>query len=105
MTKKRSSEILADENRKSFWEKVKSGKFSAESEIFFGNRGNVKQGGNASLPRGGGRPWQAKSATCVIVVVFLFHFPLLRNKINAELEILVKCRLDIWIAMNWSLGL
>ena len=44
---------MADENRKSLWEKVKSGKFSAESETFFGNRGgNVKQGGNASLPQG-----------------------------------------------------
>jgi len=48
---------VADENRKGLWEKVKSGKFSAESETFFGNRGgNVKQGGNASLPQGDGRP-------------------------------------------------
>jgi len=47
----------------------------------------------------------SKSAICVTVVFFLFHFPLLRNKIKAELEMLVKCRLDIWIAMNWSLGL
>jgi len=34
MTKKKSSEILADENRKIFREKVKFGKFSTESENF-----------------------------------------------------------------------
>ena len=34
MTKKRSSEILPDENGKSFQEKVKLGKFPTESEIF-----------------------------------------------------------------------
>jgi len=36
---------LADENREIFQEKVKLGKFSAESENFFGNRGgrNLKQ--------------------------------------------------------------
>ena len=45
MTKKRSSEIVADKNRKFFLEKVKLGKFSADSENFFGNReGNLKQG-------------------------------------------------------------
>jgi len=44
MTKTRSSEILADENRKMFLEKVKLGKFSTESEICFANRGNLKRG-------------------------------------------------------------
>ena len=45
MTKKRSSEILSDENRENFREKVKFGKFSTESETFFGNReGNLKHG-------------------------------------------------------------
>jgi len=34
MTRKRSSEILADESQQKFWEKVKSDKFSAESEFF-----------------------------------------------------------------------
>ena len=43
-TKRRSSEILAAENRKQFSEKVKLGKFSTESEIFLGNRGNLKRG-------------------------------------------------------------
>jgi len=44
---------LADENRKFFLEKVKLGKFSTESEKFFGNRGeNLKQVGYASLPQG-----------------------------------------------------
>ena len=40
---KRSSEILADENRKIFREKVKFGKFSTESEIFLKLGGNLKQ--------------------------------------------------------------
>jgi len=59
MTKKRLSEILADENQKQFLEKVKLRKFSMESEIFVGNRAdiNLKQGEIASLPQGGGRPW------------------------------------------------
>ena len=57
MTKKRSWEILADENRKNFREKVKFGKFSTESEIFSETGGIWNRGGNASLPRGDGRPW------------------------------------------------
>jgi len=48
--------MLADENRKSLWEKVKSGKFSAEFEFFFGNRGKCETGGNASLPQRGWTP-------------------------------------------------
>src|SRR6218665_1711695 len=37
-----------------FWEKVKSGKFFAESEIIFGNRGECEtEGRNASLPKRG----------------------------------------------------
>jgi len=48
---------LADENLKILGEKVKLGKFSEESENFFGNRGkNLKHGGNASLPQWDGRP-------------------------------------------------
>jgi len=35
--------LLADENRKILLEKVKLGKVSAESEIVFENRGNLKQ--------------------------------------------------------------
>jgi len=34
MTKKRSSEIFCDENRKSFWEKVTLEKFFVQCEIF-----------------------------------------------------------------------
>src|SRR6218665_2043713 len=56
MTKRRSSEILVDENRNLFSEKVKSGKFSTELEKYFGNRGNSETRGNASLPQRGGRP-------------------------------------------------
>ena len=52
MTKKKVvRNFLADENRKVFREKVKSGKFYAEN--FFGNReGNVKQG-KCSIASGG----------------------------------------------------
>ena len=58
MTKERSSEILVDENRNIFLEKVKFGKFSTESENFSETRGTPKQGGeNASLPQGDGRLW------------------------------------------------
>jgi len=53
MTKKKSSEILAAENREIFWRKVKLGKFSAESEKFLGNRGQIWNRRNASLPQGG----------------------------------------------------
>src|SRR6218665_1962525 len=44
MTKKRSSEILEDENRKFFREKVKFSKFSTESYNFSKIGGNLKQG-------------------------------------------------------------
>ena len=56
MTIKRLSEILPDETREIFGEKVQLGKFSTESEKFVANRGKSKTGGNASLPRGDGRP-------------------------------------------------
>ena len=39
--KKTSSAIFADEHRKIFGEKVKLRKFPAESEISFGNRGEI----------------------------------------------------------------
>src|SRR6218665_502431 len=48
MTKKRSSEILADENQEIFREKVKLLKFFSKSENFSKIAGNLKQGGNAS---------------------------------------------------------
>ena len=61
MTKKRSSEILADENQKTFVEKVKLGKFYTESENFFREIGGKSEtGGNASLPQGDGRPCTAR---------------------------------------------
>ena len=55
MTKKRrSSEILADENGKFFREKIKCKKFSRKSINFSKIGGNLKQGGeNASWPQGG----------------------------------------------------
>src|SRR6218665_211942 len=56
MTKKGSSEILADENLETVFEKVKLKKISMESENFLEIGGNLKQGGNASLPHGDGRP-------------------------------------------------
>ena len=59
MTKKRSSEIFADENRKFWGEKVKLGKFSiCESAKFFGNRrANLKQREEMHhCLRGDGRP-------------------------------------------------
>ena len=55
MTKKGSSEILADENLEIVFEKVKLKKISMESEKFLEIGGNLKQGGNASLPQGDGR--------------------------------------------------
>jgi len=42
--KKKLSEILADESRRIFVEKVKLGKFSTESETFFGNGGIGNRG-------------------------------------------------------------
>src|SRR6218665_623738 len=53
MTKKRSSEMLADENRKNFWEKVKFRKFSTESENLSKIGGSLKHHGL----RGDGCPW------------------------------------------------
>jgi len=55
-TKKRSSEILSDENRKYFLEKVTFWKFSTESENLSKIGGNLKQGWNASWPQGGWTP-------------------------------------------------
>ena len=55
--KKKSSEILADENRKTFLEKVKLGKFSAESENFSRNRGECKTG-ECIIASGGWTPLQ-----------------------------------------------
>jgi len=44
---------LADENREILLEKVKLGKVFTKSEIFSEiGCGNLKQGGNASLPQG-----------------------------------------------------
>jgi len=57
MTKKRSSEILADENREILLEKVKLGNFSTESEMFFGNRGKIWNRGKCIIAsEGDGRP-------------------------------------------------
>ena len=50
MTKIWSSEILSDENRENFREKVTFGKFSTQSEMFFGNMGESETEGNESLP-------------------------------------------------------
>ena len=57
MTKKRSSEILADENRKL---KVKFGKLSTECEIFRKHGGNLKSDGKCIFASEGchGRPWK-----------------------------------------------
>jgi len=56
--KKTSSAIFADEHRKIFGEKVKLRKFSAESEISFGNRGEIwNRGQMHHCLRGDGRPW------------------------------------------------
>jgi len=49
MTKKRSSEILADENHEIFREKVKLRKFSTESEIFSKIGGKSKTGGKCIM--------------------------------------------------------
>ena len=57
---------------KIFSGKVKSGKFSTESEKFFGNSGgNLKQGGNASLPQGMDTPVarQPQDATSIIQAI------------------------------------
>jgi len=57
MTKKKSSEILADESEETFREKVKLSKFFRKSENFSEIGGNLKQRGeNASWSQGDGRP-------------------------------------------------
>jgi len=64
MTKKRSSEILADENRENFREKVKFWILPTESENlkFFRKWGESETAGeNASWPQGGWTP-QAMTA-------------------------------------------
>ena len=56
-TKKRSSEILADENQEIFREKVKFRKFVTESEIFRKQRGKSETRGEMHHGlRGDGRP-------------------------------------------------
>src|SRR6218665_2435683 len=55
MTKKRSSETLADENRKSFGKSSDWGDFPQSLQNFSEIGGNLKQG-DASLPQGDGRP-------------------------------------------------
>src|SRR6218665_157063 len=66
MTKKRSSEILVDENRKMFWEKVKSGKFSAESEKISEIGGKSEIGERRHCLRGNGRPYLNPVLTYVL---------------------------------------
>ena len=57
MTKKRSSEILADENKEIFREKVKLTTFSTESENFSKIGGKSETGvGNASWSQRGWTP-------------------------------------------------
>ena len=56
MTKKRSSEISADENQEIFQEKVKFLKFSSEPENFSKIGENLKQGEMHHGLRGDGRP-------------------------------------------------
>jgi len=65
---KRSSEILTDENRKYFWQKVKLVKFSTESEKFSETEGNLKQRGMHHCLKGDGRPWwlQTQNTTAYI---------------------------------------
>jgi len=53
MTKKRSSEILADESQEIFREKVKLSKFVRKSENFSEMGGNLKQGGKCIMVSGG----------------------------------------------------
>src|SRR6218665_3649564 len=53
MTKKRSSEILVDENEEMLREEVNFCKFSTESEIFSKIGGNLKQKGKCIMVSGG----------------------------------------------------
>ena len=61
MTKKRSSEILADENREIFREKVKFWKFSRVWK-FLENRGKSETEGNAGSLKGGWTPLACTSS-------------------------------------------
>jgi len=56
MTKKKSSEILADENRKICREKVKCLRLSTESDNFSKIGRKSETGGNASWSQRDGRP-------------------------------------------------
>ena len=47
---------MSDENREIFLEKVKLGKFSTESEMFFEIRGKSETEGKCIIASGGGRP-------------------------------------------------
>jgi len=75
MTKKRSSEILADEKGTFFREKVKFLKFS-ESQKIFENRGKSETGGNASWPQGGWTPL-ASNITSSAATPGILHLSLL----------------------------
>ena len=68
MTKKRSSEILADENLEIFREKVNFDNFS-ESENLSKIGGTLKQGGNASWSRGMDAPAAGDDDDCLVVAV------------------------------------
>jgi len=50
---KRSSEIFSEENLKKNLEKIKSGKFPTESEIFSGNGGKSETGEKCIIASGG----------------------------------------------------
>jgi len=52
MTKKKSSEILTDENRKKFWEKIKFYTGSSQ-KLFRKYGGNLKQGGKCIIASDG----------------------------------------------------
>ena len=65
MTKKRSSEISADENQEIFQEKVQFRKFSSQSENFSKIGEKSETGGNASWSQGDGRP-------CLYMYVLLY---------------------------------
>ena len=69
MTKKRSSEILADENREIFPQKVKFRTFSTESDNFYKMGGNLKQG-ECILGNLGSYPGSLDRATGEIVTEF-----------------------------------
>src|SRR6218665_1563832 len=89
MTKKRSSEILADKNGKFFREKVTFLKFSRKSKIFSKIGGNLKQGGNASWPQGDGRPCSLCSYanTKILCTKMLSGSSAVRALLNPKLSI------------------